>query len=282
MSKQKAKVEKLKGSEGFESYYNELYGDRWPILKQALLSEKEHSAWQYCETLPKYYLDKGSIFASLCLPLQNAENILDLCAAPGGKSLVLASMMDENATLHCNERSFERTIRLKNVISEHLPQEVSQRIIVTCSDGAKMCLSKQEYYDRILLDAPCSSERHVLSSFHHLSLWSPSRIKTLAISQWALLSSAYRMLKADGYLLYATCALSPEENDNVVFRLNKKFKDALIIKELNQINSKALSFFDGNIPKYESTEYGFHVLPDYSDGAGPLYFSLIKKNNSNL
>lgn len=278
MCSKKIKSEKLKGAEGFESYYNDLYGERWSVLKEALLSEKDDFAWQYNDSLPKYYLDKGSVFAALSLPLQDAQNILDLCAAPGGKTLVLASLMENDAILHCNERSFERTIRLKKVIAEHLPQEINQRIVVTCSDGAKMCLSKQNYYDRILLDAPCSSERHVLTSSKHLSLWSPARIKTLAVSQWALLSSAYRMLKPQGYILYSTCALSSVENDQIVYKLIKKFKDVVIVKELKEINSKACSFFKGTLPKYEHTEYGFHILPDLAEGAGPLYFCLIQKN----
>ncbi|MBR4598631.1 MAG: RsmB/NOP family class I SAM-dependent RNA methyltransferase, partial [Treponema sp.] len=109
----------------------------------------------------------------------------------------------------------------------------------------------------------------------YLSEWSPSRIKTLAMAQWALLSSAWRMLRPNGYLLYSTCALSPDENDKVVAKLLKKFDDAKVLEPKISLNYK--NFTESDLPEYEKTEYGAHVLPDKAAGAGPLYFSLLQK-----
>ena len=83
---------KLFGETGFNQFYSDLFGSRWEALKESFFQENQSVEYkiQNCES---YFLDSASVFAALCLPLQNAQNILDLCAAPGGKTLVLASRM---------------------------------------------------------------------------------------------------------------------------------------------------------------------------------------------
>ncbi len=272
--KQKDKSKKIQGAQGFDAYYENIYKNRWESLKASLFGESDHKEFSAGGNEP-YFLDSGSIRCAVTLPLKGAKKILDLCAAPGGKTLILAACMDEDARLLSNERSPERCARLKKVCDSCLPESIRQRVEVCCKDGAKMCLSNGERFDRILLDAPCSSERHVLSSPKYLAEWSPSRIKTLSMAQWALLSSAFRMLLPGGYIVYSTCALTDEENDRVIAKLLKKFKDAEI--QTPEISSKVESFCKGELPEYEKTEFGAHVLPDAANGAGPLYFCLIKK-----
>ena len=268
---------KLKGAEGFEQYYHTLFTHRWPALKEALLQEASPVAWQADSNLPPYYLDAASIRAAVSLPVEGAETLLDLCAAPGGKTLVLSSLMEDDATLLSNERSKERLTRLIRVADQHMTEDVRKRVSICGKDGATLCKNPANHFDRILLDAPCSSERHVLTSPQYLEQWSPARIKTLAMAQWALLSSAYRMLNPDGYLLYATCALSPEENDKVVARLKSKFPDVEFVQDLPPVPAKVSQFCQAPLPEPETTEFGFHVLPDTAGGTGPLYFSLIHK-----
>lgn len=270
---------KLRGGAGFEEYYGELFDTRWPALKEALLQDASPVAWQTEENLPSYYLDAASIRAAVSLPLQGASQILDLCAAPGGKTLVLSSLMDEDAQLLSNDRSSSRLTRLIRVADQHMSESVRKRVSICGKDGATLCRNPANCFDRILLDAPCSSERHVLASPHHLGQWSPARIKTLAMAQWALLSSAYRMLGPDGYLLYATCALSPEENGKVVARLKSKFEDVEFIQNLPPVPDSVSRFCKETLPEPERTELGFHVLPDRAEGRGPLYFSLIHKKS---
>lgn len=278
---QNAAAKKLQGRAGFEEYYGSLFNERWQTLKESLSGESVYACWNGGGTEP-YYLDPASVFAALQLPLEGAGQILDMCAAPGGKTLVIASRMPEDAELVSNERSPARKNRLVQVVQNCLPEQIRSRIKISCSDGAKWCTTQTEVYDRILLDAPCSSERHVLADEKYLSQWSPSRIKSLSMEQWALLSSAYRLLVPGGYLLYSTCALCPSENDGVVSRLFKKFSDA------------ELSFTDcepsvkENIERFcslplliqpERTEFGFHILPDKSAQCGPIWFTLIHKKN---
>lgn len=284
MGKNKAKnaPEKLKGAEGFEKYYSELFADRWEGLKKSLFFETVYAELN-CGGSEKYYLDPASVFAAMTLPLDGAESVLDLCAAPGGKTLVLASRMSDDAVLVSNERSPARKNRLSQVCQNCLSEDIQDRIKISCSDGAKWCKTQSEVYDRILLDAPCSSERHVLADEKYLSEWSPNRIKTLAMEQWALLSSAWRLLKKDGYLLYSTCALCPAENDDVVSRLFKKFDDAELCftDSIPEIDLQSAAFCKMNvIPKPERTQNGFHILPDQEEKCGPIWFTLLHKKSS--
>ena len=270
-------AQKLSGKAGFESYYSALYGERWPPIKKALVRDVRYVSWNARGAEP-YFLDGASVLAASSLPLSGARTILDICAAPGGKTLVLASLMETDAHLVANERSRERYYRLKRVLENCLPETVCARVETSLGDGAKMCLAENARYDRILLDAPCSSERHVFTDMKYLAAWTPSRIKTSAIAQWALLSSAYRMLNPKGYVLYSTCALAPAENDGVVERLLKKFDTAKIVLDIiPHWKQKLKPFCDTLLPEAEKTKYGFHVLPDVQNGAGPIYFSLIQK-----
>ncbi len=283
--KSKGEASALRGGEGFEKYYSAIYGQRWPGLKKALEAQGSPLPWTAFDGGPSYYLDAASVLASLSLPLQGAKNILDMCAAPGGKSLCLASLMDKDGALRCNELSFERYKRLERVAQEHLPPDVQERVRLSCSDAALLCKKEEAVYDAILLDAPCSSERHVLNDPKYLAEWSPSRIKSLSMRQWALLSSAYRLLKSGGFLLYSTCAMNKSENSDLCGRLLKKFSDAraLGLEEVRAVQDaskkRAAAFFDvAMIPNFEEEDLGFSILPDAQGGAGPIYFCLFKKN----
>ena len=278
------KSAKLSGAEGFEKYYGELYGDRWQALKESFAGEGSAVEYHVTGAQQSYFLDSASVLAALSLPLEDAENILDLCAAPGGKTLVLASRMPDDAKLYSNERSPERKHRLATVVQTCLPAEISERVITSCSDGATWCTRQSECFDHILLDAPCSSERHVIADPKYLNTWSPSRIRTVTTEQWALLSSAYRLLSPQGILLYSTCALCPEENDGMIERLYKKFnKDGSAFTllesepDLNQVSAFAPSL---TLPGFEKTQYGYMIMPDRQNGAGPIYFSIIRKEKT--
>ena len=275
--------EKLLGEQGFEKYYAAIFGARWEKLKAALLQESEGVPFN--AGAKTYFLDSASILAALTLPLDGAKKILDMCAAPGGKTLVLARSMEHDAELFSNELSFERKCRLERVVSEHLFPDVKERVKITCGDGALLCKKQDALYDAILLDAPCSSERHVLSSPTHLRQWSPARVRSLAVRQWSLLSSAFRILKSGGFLLYSTCAISNEENSNIAKRLLEKFEgkvravksDEIKIRQESNAKKFPELFSAIEFPSFEENEFGFSVLPDAQKNSGPIYFFLAEK-----
>ncbi len=272
--KQKDRKSKLLGAEGFEQYYSQIFGNRWATLKASLFGEAKHTEYK-AGGQESYFLDSGSVRAAVTLPLENAQTILDMCAAPGGKTLVLASNMEKNASLLTNERSADRKIRLSHTVENCLPPQIQDRVTVICKDGAILCKSSSNVFDRILLDAPCSSERHVLNDENYLKDWSPNRIKSLAVLQWSLLSSGWRMLNEGGYMVYSTCALNPDENDSQIKKLLKKFDDVEVCEP--SVAFDPSEFCQCQLPDGEKTEFGRHVLPDSCDGAGPLYFCLLRK-----
>lgn len=263
----------LRGEAGFEKYYSEIYGERWQVLRTALLQNTNPISFD-AGGKEKYFLDAASVVAASSLPLENAENILDMCAAPGGKTLVLASRMKSDARLTSNDRAVPRVNRLTETCNSCLPDEARKRVTVTCSDAAKMCKKHSECYDAILLDAPCSSERHVLQDEKELAKWSPARIRQVTTLQWSLLSSAYRLLKNGGFILYSTCAINESENDKMIERLLSKF-DGVQIR--NDLANECNCVLGNEFPKAVSTKYGNIILPDVSGGAGPIYFSLVCK-----
>ena len=273
--------EKLSGPEGFEQYYSTLYGERWQSIKESFAGQGSAVEYHVTGARESYFLDSASVLAALCLPLENATDLLDLCAAPGGKTLVLASRMAQDAKLSSNERSPERKHRLSTVVQTCLPPDISERVKTSCSDGATWCTRQTECFDRILLDAPCSSERHVIADPKYLNTWSPSRIKTVTTEQWALLSSAYRLLRPQGILLYSTCALCPEENDGMIERLFKKYNKEgsafSLLEPEPELNKVAPFAPELTLPGFEKTKYGYMIMPDKENGAGPIYFSIIKK-----
>lgn len=264
--------QKSDGAGAFEAFYREQFGDRWAALRQGLLEPVRHIGWQEKLSQP-YYLDPGSVAAVMALPPVTGGSILDMCAAPGGKTLVLAGRMDADTVLVANEFSRDRKNRLISVLDTHLGPDVRARITVTGRDASRWSRYEQDAYERILLDAPCSSERHVLSSPAYLAEWSPARIKNLAHRQWALLSGAWLVLKNGGFLLYSTCALCPRENDDIIARLLKKYPDARVVGTAEQTADITEGCFG------EPTSFGRHILPDTASGAGPLYYSLVQKRN---
>lgn len=279
--KQKENIKKkLQGASGFDEYYSSIYGERWSSLKESFSKESQSVEWKVPGSQKSYFLDSASVLAAVSLPLENSKNILDLCAAPGGKTVVIASRMPSDAVLSSNERSPDRKHRLSVVVQTCLPPEINKNVKVSCSDGSTWCTRQTECFDTILLDAPCSSERHVYNDSKYLNQWSLSRIKTVTTEQWALLSCAFRLLAPGGTLLYSTCALCPQENDEMIRRLIKKFnkeKETFTFLEPNLQNIDLSTFSDVKLPEFERTEFGYQILPDKSNGAGPIYFCLIKK-----
>lgn len=298
--KEKKGKTSLTGAELFDQYYKSVYEDRWPKLKEALKSSSAHIALKnpYNEieltseeaffdypnlfhaseninevnnankdTLPFYFLDGASALAAISLQVEPGDQVLDLCAAPGGKSLILAYALKGEGRLVANDKSTDRRLRLHKVLKSSLPDDIfSTCIKVTGHDASKWCLFEKEAYDKILLDAPCSSEAHVLTSESHLSQWRLNRTKRLAINQWTMLASAWLVLKPGGRMVYSTCSISKLENDDVIEKLLKKFGEEV-----------ELSW--PKLPFGEKTEFGTIILPD-EQAQGPIYMAVMTKKDS--
>ena len=236
----------------FNEYHQELFKDRWPLLEQAMQSENLHFELNR-NFKQSYFLDEASVWVGDALPINEGDIVLDMCAAPGGKSLVLASKLKGKGELVCNDRSDSRRARLAKVLKDHLPDSWSSIARIYGHDATKWGMYEENKYDKILLDAPCSSERHVLNSPHHLEEWSPARPKNLAIQQYALLCAALTALKPGGLMIYSTCSINPIENEKIIEKLLKKLSKVslqffvcacfLIISNLSEVVESFTSKF---------------------------------------
>jgi 16S rRNA (cytosine1407-C5)-methyltransferase len=249
----------------FDIYYRALYGGRWDGLRAALLKPAERRPYTKGLTRP-YLMDYASVLAARSLRPPPRGALLDACAAPGGKTLVLASESAPSVKILANDTSAGRRRRLIDVLDGHLDAETRGRVSVSGFDAAALAAKKSEHgrFDGVLLDAPCSSERHVLSNQTYLARWTPARPRFLAKRQWALLSAAFLLLKDGGCLVYSTCALSFDENDGVAARLAAKYG--------GRARLDMPDFCEG-----ACTEYGRIILPDADSGLGPMYIARFYK-----
>lgn len=261
------------GQREFEQYYRDMFRARWDRLRDVLTDRVAQVA--YANRLAKaYHLDAASLAIARLLPLTDARDLLDLCAAPGGKSLVLATRMAAGARLVANDRSSGRRARLHRVLDDHLPDAIRGRVAVTGHDATKWGLHQAESMDAVLADVPCSSEAHVLRSPKDLARWSASRVKRLAAQQHAIVAAAIDSLRPGGYLLYSTCALNDAENDRVVAWALERRAGRV---ELCTIDAAAIEIEEYRITA-EPSSYGIRILPDRSAGAGPMYAALLRKS----
>ncbi len=248
----------------FDRFYSGIYGGRWSGLKAALLEPARKIERLCFGGFSRYVLDAASIHAAEALGVRPGERVLDACAAPGGKTLVLLEALDGNGELVANELSSPRRFRLKQVIEDHVPPSLLGLVSVTAFDANRFGLKKEGYFDRVLLDAPCSSEAHLLSEDPEQRSWKESRTRQLAMRQYSLLCSALLTVKRGGVVLYSTCSISPLENDGVIARVLRR-KEGLV--RLDQ---------EEQVPEgWERTEHGLQAFPDKIPGVGPIYFSRL-------
>lgn len=210
-----------------------------------------------------YILDAGSVLATEALSIQPSDRVLDLCAAPGGKTVSILQRLGDGGHLTTNEVSPDRFRRLRTVVDEYAPFNRRKcTVSITNRDGTRW----DEYlkYDKVLVDAPCSSERHLLHDDKEFQMWTAKRTANNATRQFQLLSAAVQAAKVGGLVLYGTCSISSQENDKVIDKVLQKSRVPLeIVPQQFAIG--------------EATHHGWIVLPDVADGWGPLYFAVLRR-----
>ncbi|MBD3810273.1 MAG: RsmB/NOP family class I SAM-dependent RNA methyltransferase, partial [Sulfuricurvum sp.] len=158
-----------------------------------------------------YIQNLSSMIAPILLAPRPDETVLDLAAAPGGKTLMLAGLMQNTGWLSAVEPSRERFFRL----CDNLKSQGVTNAHTYMTDGRSVGKKCPQMFDRILLDAPCSSEaRFKTHEPKSMSYWSVHKVKETSKLQRRLLLSAFDALKPRGKLLYSTCSFSPEENES--------------------------------------------------------------------
>lgn len=172
-----------------------------------------------------YVVDAASLVPASLLGVDSSMSVLDLCAAPGGKSTQLAADMDNQGLLVVNEPNYKR---IRSLVYNIQRCGVSNAV-VTKFDGCGF--EKHDIsFDRVLVDAPCSGVGTAGKNRDVLKDWSLERILRFSGLQKKLASSAFMCLKPGGVLVYSTCTTSLEEDEGVVEHLLESFDSAVVEK----------------------------------------------------
>jgi 16S rRNA C967 or C1407 C5-methylase (RsmB/RsmF family)/NOL1/NOP2/fmu family ribosome biogenesis protein len=161
-----------------------------------------------------YVQDPSAMAVAEWLAPQPGERVLDLCSAPGGKATHLAGLMNDEGVLVANETVPARAAALV----ENLERWGVRRAVVTAETPARLAQYWPAFFDRVLVDAPCSGEgmfRRQLADGVRIA-WSPAQVQGCARRQRDILRHAAQLVRPGGWLLYSTCTFNTTENEDTV------------------------------------------------------------------
>ncbi|MDR0755212.1 MAG: RsmB/NOP family class I SAM-dependent RNA methyltransferase [Prevotellaceae bacterium] len=220
-----------------------------------------------------YYIQEaGSMFLEQVVKRycrnRNKITALDLCAAPGGKTTHLLSLLPENSLLVANDVIRSRA----KILYENILKWGKSNVAVTCSDP-KHFSALNGFFDLILVDAPCSGEGMFRKDNNAVKEWSIDNVKLCAERQRRILADVWKALKPDGLLIYCTCTYNIEENEENVKWI------------INQFDAKSL--YVETQPEWKISEnlisevFSYRFYPHKTKGEG-FCLSAIRKNGDNV
>lgn len=173
-----------------------------------------------------YYIQEPSAMLPVTLlDIKEGQRILDMCASPGGKSTQIASYMGGSGFLVSNEINPQRA---KN-LSENIERMGVKNCYVTNEDSGNLSKHFPAYFDRILVDAPCSGEGMFRKNPEAVNEWSPANVKLCADRQDEIMENAYIALAPGGRMVYSTCTFAPEEDEGTIERFVEKHGDMKLV-----------------------------------------------------
>lgn len=211
-----------------------------------------------------YYVQEASsmflaqVLQHFCLP---TARCLDLCAAPGGKSLIVADHVHKGGLLVSNEINRTRcSVLVENITKWGLPH-----VLVTNDEPADF-ERLGAWFDLVLVDAPCSGEGMLRKEPQVLTEWSRESVRKCVMRQWQILQSAWRVLQPGGILIYSTCTYNVHEDEEQVRRLLQEV-DAELLSVPLQVDWGVID-----------TGVGYRFVPHRTRGEG-LFMAVVRKNS---
>lgn len=197
-----------------ERVLDQNYVEHHPIVENGYLYDENYHPGRSAYFLAGlYYIQEPSaMLVADALPIEPDDFVLDMCAAPGGKSCEIASRLTGEGILIANDIEASRA----RILSENIERFGLDNTIVTNVDPMRFTKQFQEAFDKIVLDAPCSGEGMFRKLEQAIDTWSEENVLECAHIQKNLLKGAYDMLKQGGMVIYSTCTYSYEENEAMV------------------------------------------------------------------
>lgn len=231
------------------------------------LSNAEKPGKTLYHAIGHYYIqEESAMLAALVLNPKKNSYMLDMCAAPGGKTTQLSALMENTGTIVANDKSIPR---LKSLVA-NISRLGCLNVVVTWNDASKIVT--KERFDYILLDAPCTAEGNLQNKITLM----PKRVReSLSRLQKSLLAKACELTKPKGTIVYCTCTFAPEENERVVSSIAQEFNLKVLPIKLTIPHEKGLESFG-------SEHYGsemrntVRIYPHHLNSGG-AYIAKLKK-----
>ena len=174
-----------------------------------------------------YYIQEPSAMsAAALLAPKPGMRVLDLCAAPGGKSTQLATYLGDSGLLVSNEINTQRS----RILSQNIERMGIKNAVVTNEDSFALAAHFPNFFHAIQVDAPCSGEGMFRKLPEAVNEWSPQNVEICAARQKEILDNAAVMLKPGGVIVYSTCTFSREENEDVIEYFLNEHPDFTVVK----------------------------------------------------
>lgn len=217
-----------------------------------------------------FYVQDPSAMTAVCaLDPQPGDRVLDLCAAPGGKSTQIAACLNGEGLLVANEI---KKARVNDLIS-NLERMGVKNAVVFSKTPSDLISNYREYFDKVLVDAPCSCEGMFRKNPHAVCQWSAKYSNSCAVRQKDIMHAAAKAVRPGGTLVYSTCTFSVEEDEEVVRDFLEKNNDFVL--EPIEINFGSPSTLKQIMPK---ARYMRRIFP-YQGGEGHFVAKLKRKGN---
>ncbi|GAB6164849.1 RsmB/NOP family class I SAM-dependent RNA methyltransferase [Thermostilla marina] len=215
--------------------------------------QRERLTHSPCASQGEIYIQNpASMAAGLILASRPGEEILDLAAAPGGKTLHMAALMENRGRIAAVEPIRDRMYRLQaNVRTAGATIVAFYR-----TDGRTVGRKTPGRFDRVLLDAPCSSEARIHPDDpESYRRWSPRKLRECARKQKGLLQSACLAARVGGLILYGTCSFAPEENEAVVAHVLERWGDCLEVESIEPLPEATFPLRRGGLREWNDRTF---------------------------
>ena len=221
-----------------------------------------------------YYIQEPSAMsAAAILDAQPGDKVLDLCASPGGKSTQIAAALGGRGLLVSNEVSFGRMPQLVR----NIEMAGVKNAMILCEKPARLAARFPLYFDKILVDAPCSGEGMFRKNPEAISAWDKNKSTRLAAIQKDILRDAAKMLAPSGFMAYSTCTFTPVENEDVIEDFLQNHPDF----ESVCIRHDDFGFSPANLGLTTKNPHAARIWPHRHRGEGH-FIALLQRRGGNL
>lgn len=222
-----------------------------------------------------YYIQEPSAMAVVTLlNPQPGDRVLDLCAAPGGKTTHIAERLQGQGLLVSNEIHPARA----RILSQNVERMGIANSVVTNEDSEKLSRYFPEFFDRIVVDAPCSGEGMFRKDEQARAEWSEENVRLCAARQQEILDNAAEMLRPGGRMVYSTCTFSPEEDEDGIAAFLARHPEFTIVSgedtaALTELSEGRTEWSSYPCPELAKT---YRIFPHRAEGEGH-YLALLEK-----